>query len=120
MKVLISIFIGLLVPGCTTVPVKELTTEEKKVVGEYQSKFNGHTLKYVFMKNGAGAWFLDGKKEQAYSWAVVNGEIQYEDDDDIYVYSINDDLSITYIAIIRDGKRDDSIKFADITFKKTK
>ena len=59
-------------------------------------------------------------KRQAYSWTVVNGEIQYEDDDDIYVYSINDDLSITYIAIIRDGKRDDSIKFADITFKKTK
>ena len=119
MKVLISILIGLLVLGCATVPIKELTTEEKKVVGEYQSKFNGHTLKYVFMKNGAGAWFLDGKKEQAYSWAVVNGELQYEDDD-TYVYSINDDLSITYIAIIRGGIRDDSIKFADITFKKTK
>ena len=101
MKVLISILIGLLVLGCSTVPIKELTTEEEKVVGEYQSKFNGHTLKYVFMKNGAGAWFLDGKKEQAYSWTVVNGEIQYEDDDDIYVYSINDDLSITYIVMLK-------------------
>ena len=116
----ITLIIGLLVMGCATIPVKELTAEEKKVVGEYQSEFNGSTLKYVFLGNGTGEWFLDGKKEQAYSWAVVNGELQYEDDDDTYVYSINDDLSITYIAIIRDGKRDDSIKFADITFKKTK
>ena len=115
----ITLLIGLLVVGCTTIPVKELTTEEKKVVGAYQSKYNGNTLKYVFMENGIGEWFLDGKKEQEYKWTIVNGEIHAEDDD-IYIYRINDDLSITYIAIIRDGKRDDSIKFADITFKKIK
>ena len=113
----IILLIGLLVVGCTTIPVKELTAEEKKVVGEYQSKYNGSTLKYVFLENGIGEWFLDGKKEQEYKWAIVNGAIHAEDDD-IYIYRINDDLSITYIAIIRDGKRDDSIKFADITFKK--
>ena len=119
MKVLISIVIGLLVVGCATIPVEELTPEEKKVVGEYQSKYNGNTLKYVFLENGIGEWFLDGKKEQEYKWAIVNGEIHAEDDD-IYIYRVNDDLSITYIAIIRDGKRDDSIKFADITFKQIK
>ncbi|MBO34796.1 MAG: hypothetical protein CMO64_01190 [Verrucomicrobiales bacterium] len=119
MKILIPILVGLLVVGCTTIPDKELTAEEKKVVGEYQSKYNGNTLKYVFLENGFGEWFLDGKKEQEYRWEIVNGEIHAEDDD-IYIYRINDDLSITYIAIIRDGKRDDSIKFADITFKKIK
>jgi hypothetical protein len=113
----ITLLIGLLVVGCATIPVKELTAEEKKVVGEYQSNYNGSTLKYVFLENGLGEWFLDGKKEQEYKWVIVNGEIHAEDDD-IYIYRVNDDLSITYIAIIRDGKRDDSIKFADITFKK--
>ena len=117
----ITLILGLLVMGCAAIPVKELTAEEKKVVGEYQSKFNGSTLKYVFLGNGTGEWFLDGKKEQEYKWAIVNGEIHAEDDD-IYVYRLNDDSSITYIAIIRirNGKRDDSIKFANITFKKIK
>ena len=115
----ITLLIGLLVVGCATIPVKELTAEEKKVVGEYQSKYNGNTLKYVFLENGIHEWFLDGKKEQEYKWEIVNGEIHAEDDD-VYVYRINKDLSITYIAIIRDRKRDDSIKFANITFKKIK
>ena len=115
----ITLLIGLLVAGCTTIPVKELTAEEKEVVGGYQSKYNGNTFKYIFMENGRGEWFLDGKKEQEFKWKIINGEIHAEDDD-IYIYRINDDLSITYIAIIRDGKRDDSIKFADITFKKIK
>ena len=121
MRTLIILAVGLLAVGCETIPVKELTAKEKKVVGEYQSKYNGNTLKYVFLENGIGEWFLDGKKEQEYKWAIVNGEIHAEDDG-IYVYSINDDSSITYIAIIRirDGKRDDRIKFANITFKKIK
>ena len=114
----ITLIIGLLVVGCATIPVKELTAEEKKVVGEYQSKYDV-TLKYVFLENGIGEWFLDGKKEQEYKWAIVNGEINAEDDN-TYVYRINKDLSITYIAIIRDGKRDNSLKFANITFKKIK
>ena len=116
----ITLIIGLLVVGCGTIPVKELTAEEKKVVGEYQAlHYTGNTIKYVFLANGTGEWFLDGKKEQEYKWAIVNGEIHAEDGD-IYVYRINDDSSITYVAIIRvrDGKRDDSIKFANITFKK--
>tara|TARA_B100001123_G_scaffold303761_1_gene339079 strand:- start:177 stop:533 length:357 start_codon:yes stop_codon:yes gene_type:complete len=115
----ITLLIGLLVAGCTTIPVKEQTAEEKEVVGGYQSKYNGNTLKYIFKENGRGEWFLDGKKEQEFKWKIINGEIHAEDDD-IYIYRINDDLSITYIGIIRDGKRDDSIKFADITFKKIK
>ena len=121
----ITLIIGLLVVGCATIPVKELTAEEKKVVGEYEEEYDlGDGLqrfKYVFLGNGTAEWFLDGKKEQEYKWAIVNGEIHAEDDD-IYVYRLNDDSSITYIAIIRirDGKRDDSIKFANITFKKIK
>ena len=121
----ITLIIGLLAVGCATIPVKELTAEEKKVVGEYEEEYDlGEGLqrfKYVFLENGIGEWFLDGKKEQEYKWAIVNGEIHAEDDD-IYVYRLNDDSSITYIAIIRirDGKRDDSIKFANITFKRIK
>ncbi len=49
--------------GCETIPVKELTEEEKKVVGEYESKYNGNTLKYIFLKNGVDAWYLDGKNK---------------------------------------------------------
>ena len=117
--VIVVLIVGLLAVGCETIPVKELTAEEKKVVGEYEEEYCGKRFKYVFLGNGTAEWFLDGKKEQEYKWAIVNGEIHAEDDD-IYVYRINKDLSITYIAIIRDVKRDDSIKFANITFKKIK
>jgi|TARA_B100001971_G_scaffold210412_1_gene235865 hypothetical protein len=119
MRTLIILILGVLAVGCKTIPVRELTGEEKKVVGEYESKYNGNILKYTFLESGIGGWYLDGKKEQEYKWAMVNGEIHAEDGD-IYVYSINKDLNITYIAIIRDGKRDDSIKQANITFKKIK
>jgi hypothetical protein len=116
-KTFLPLLIVGLVVACETIPVKELTEEEKKVLGEYESKYNGNTLKYVFLENGIGAWYLGGKKEQEYKWTIVNGEIHAEDDD-IYIYRINKDLNLTYIAIIRDGKRDDSIKYANITFKK--
>ena len=123
----ITLIIGLLVVGCGTIPVKELTAEEKKVVGEYQAlHYTGNTIKYVFLANGTGEWFLDGKKEQGYKWAIVNGEIHvvnaHAGFDRIDVYSINPDGSMTIIAgILKDGKlRVDSGKREELTFKKIK
>ena len=122
----ITLIIGLLVVGCLTPEQKAL---RGSVVGEYESPIGGWTrgnvtyppAKQVYLENGTVEQSMDGKKHTAFKWAIVDGEIHAEDDD-IYVYRLNDDSSITYIAIIRirDGKRDDSIKFANITFKKIK
>ena len=108
--------------GCLTPEKKQQKALRDSVVGEYEYKDkDGNAFKHVLLENGIGEWYLDGRKEQEYKWIIVNGEIHAEDDD-IYIYKINDDLSITYIAIIRirDGKRDDSIVRIDFTFKKIK
>jgi hypothetical protein len=121
MKVLISIVIGLLVVGCATIPVEELTPEEKKVVGEYESIYYGKTYKRVFLKNGIVEWYVNGKKRAEYKLEIVNGEIsaafgsEYKD-----IYRINTDRSITHIAYISDGGREDFPKEEQLTYKKIK
>ena len=143
MKVLISIVIALLVVGCgkkeqpnvgkpapTTnankgngteaKPVKELTLEEK-VVGEYESIYNGKTYKRVFLKNGIVEWYVNGKKRAEYKLEIVNGEIraafgsEYKD-----IYRINIDRSITHIAYIDYGEREDFPKEEQVTYKRIK
>jgi hypothetical protein len=107
MKVLIQIVIGLLVVGCgevengaykhrpkqtdtneptpTTKPVRELTAEEKKVVGTYEGKSSatrrspsGHTIKRVFLDNGIVYVYTNGKKEYEGKWEIVDGLIHSE------------------------------------------
>ena len=122
----ITLIIGLLVMGCATIPVKELTAEEKKVVGEYEEEYDlGDGLqrfKYVFLGNGTAEWFLDGKKEQEYKWAIVNGEIHvtYNKEAVTVVHRINTDISITWIARIWDGKRKALPKEDQFTYKRIK
>ena len=130
MKVLIPIVIGLLVVGCgkkeqpnvgkpapTTnankgngteaKPVKELTLEEK-VVGEYESIYNGKTYKRVFLKNGIVEWYVNAEIRAAFG-------SEYKD-----IYRINTDRSITHIAYIDNGEREDFPKEGQVTYRKIK
>ena len=108
------------VNGTTAKPVKELTLEEK-VFGEYESIYNGKTYKRVFLKNGIVEWYVNGKKRAEYKLEIVNGEIraafgsEYKD-----IYRINADRSITHIAYIDNGEREDFPKEEQVTYKRIK
>ena len=43
--------------GTTEKPVKELTAEEKKVVGTYELKEDGFTFRGVLLENGVDDWY---------------------------------------------------------------
>ena len=104
----------------TAKPVKELTLEEK-VVGEYESIYNGKTYKRVFQENGIVEWYVNGRKRAEYKLEIVNGEIraafgsEYKD-----IYRINADRSIIHIAYISDGEREDFPKEEQVTYKRIK
>ena len=113
-----------------TKPVKELTAEEKKLIGAYERKSkDGVTSKYVLLKNGAFEGYRgDEKAMQLWldsKWKIVDGEIHVK----IVsirelVWRVNEDGSITYIAEIwKDGqnkKRTVVPKEEQVTWKKIK
>jgi len=144
MKVLIPIVIGLLMVGCgkkeeitnnddktntPEKPPKELTLEEKKVVGEYELKYeNGHTSKWVFLENGIAEPYSNGKKNKSghhsheCKWMIVDGELHiiYESGSRA-VFRINPDGSITCIKHLGgNGERVDIQKDKQLPFKKIK
>ena len=109
-------------------PIKELTAEEKKLIGEYERKStDGVTYKFVFLENGIVEEYEDDKKGQErrgkpLTWEInKNGELyiiwEYPS---VWIYSINKDTSITYIAHRMLGVRKDWAKEEQETFKKIK
>ena len=114
----------------TEKPDKELTEEEKKLIGEYERKSkDGVTSKYVLLKNGAFEGYRgDGKAMQQWldsKWKIVDGEIHVKIVNiRELVWRVNEDGSITYIAEIwKDGqnkKRTDVPKDGQATYKKIK
>jgi len=138
-RTLIVLVVGLLVAGCgeTEEPVKEeLTVEEKKalrdsVVGEYEYKLNGDTIKQVLLENGIGKDYENGKLTDEGKWKIVNGKLHviYEEGSEVggggewvtQVHRINRDRSHTFIAEIdKSGKRTDVQKGNQATYKKIK
>jgi len=110
-------------------PVKVLTTEEKKVFGEFEYKNrDGYILRYVLLENGVleiqgGRSTLNMAVRESSSdkWKMANGEIHFVDgyNSFIDVFRINKDKSITYIANIVEEKRTDYLGDGS-TWKKTK
>jgi hypothetical protein len=105
---------------------KELSAEEKKVVGAYEGEPDGFTFKIVFLENGLSETYLDGRKvDDGTKWSIVNGEIHIGALDDadvgnaIAIFRINKDRSITEVAMIRpNGRREDLRKVNQNPLKK--
>ena len=132
----ITLIIGLLVVGCgkqeqtdtnestpttTEKPVKELTAEEKKVIGTYEMGGEGFTIRAVFLDNGIIESYKNGKKEEEEDkWKIVDGELHIIHERGIAVFRINKDGNITGIADIEDGKREDFPKENQHTIQKIK
>ena len=123
------------VDGTTEKPAKELTAEEKKVVGTYEGRLM--TRRLVFLENGIVEEHRRGKNDfdetkwskddDELKWSISNGEIHIIalGGDGVVlggvVFSINKDGSITDIASIdKDGKREDIPKEDQHTAKKIK
>ena len=104
---------------------KELTAEEKKVIGTYELELKkfGETHRYVLLDNSTVEYYLNGKKEEAeHKWSIVDEEVHIERENSaVSVFSINKDESITGIATIdEDGKRKEILKEHQYTRKKIK
>ena len=104
-------------------PVRELTPEEKKVVGTYELELKkfGETQRYVLLDNSTVEYYLNGKKEEAeHKWSIVDKEVHIERENRaVSVFSINKDESITGIATIdEDGKRKEILKEHQYTREK--
>ena len=118
MKNTLLVIVALLVGGCATTHTME------SVTGTYELKIVGQTLGLVLLKNGIVEYHFNGEKLAMGSleWKISKkGEI-YETDSngDVGVYRINRDGSITPIAGIKDGKREDLPKEKQRTYKKIK
>ena len=123
MNIILTLIVVLFVGGCAT----PLTLEEQKalrdsVVGTYEQKYvNGAIFRVVLLDNGVYEWYVNGKKRAEYKLEIVNGEIraafgsEYKD-----IYRINADRSITHIAYIDNGEREDFPKEEQLTYKKIK
>ena len=132
MKTLVLLSTILLLGACATnthkekstaaKPVKELTPEEKKIVGTYELKNGGDTFRNVFLDNGVLEAFEKGKKcEEEYKWTIVGKEVHVEwGNGRVLIYRINSDGSLTDIATIIGGERKDRRKEYQYIFKRIK
>ena len=118
---------------------KEKPSLEERVIGSYDtSNQDGGRDWFVFQKDGTFENWEDGVHTTDGTWAVKNGEIHVNQPDGgggspdggggdpvepealNLVLMLNDDGSITVLAVTRDGKRKDLSKEKQPTFKKIK
>ena len=103
----------------TTKPVKELTLEEKKVVGTYENIEDEDTYRVVLLENGVFEDYLNGDKDKEGKWTInKDGEMHVEwEEGNVTVCRINEDGSITFIATIINKTRIDFPKEEQDTYK---
>ena len=106
----------------TTKPTPQMgLTLSEKVVGTYEIKEGGETLRAVSLANGkVKSYDGNGEKDKEGTWKLVGKEVHIEEVDieevtDILKIEPNGDLTV--IALIQDGKRTDQKR---ITLKKLK
>jgi hypothetical protein len=100
----IVLIMGLLVVGCGG---RSLTEEEKKVVGSYEAKVGGATVKLVFLEEGR-EWKIDEKKVHVVSKNSTS------------IYKIEPNGDLTWIALDYVGERIPKRPFQSATFKRIK
>ena len=119
MRTLILLTAILLLSACATTP-----TPENKVVGAYEVKMGGNTVRMVLLENGIFEGYINDKQdlEEGKCSKSEEGEIHVVDEDgDIGVFRINEDGGITWIAEIdTEGKQTDYPKEDQTTWEKTK
>jgi hypothetical protein len=116
-------------PKARQASTRQLTLEEKKVVGVYTRKNRaGGIYKRVFLDNGVIEYYTDGKIRTDIpdsKWEIVDGELHMTSTTfpatTIDAARINNDGSFTFVAHIKDGERIQKQTItAEDTYKKIK
>ena len=133
MKNLITIFIMLVAAGCgkTEVETKTETKTERifdgdqppldlPLVGTYEAKKEETTVKLVLLENGKSEHWVNGEKKGEATWKIVEKEVLVVGKEFTEVLKIEPNGDLTAIARIKDGKRKETPKENQSTFKKLK
>ena len=114
MKNLIAILFVLLAVGCAG--------ECTGIEGTYEGKLFEDTIKLVFLENGVlEAYANDEKQEAGAKWKVVGKELHLGSEKGGFsVFRIENNGDLTFIAAIRDGKREETPKEEQGAFQKIK
>ena len=78
-------------------------------------------VRLVLLYNGIAEVYANGEKEEVAKWEKIGKEVYIVaiDDGGVGIFSINPDGSLTYIAVIKDGKREDLSKDKQVIWEKT-
>ena len=107
--------------GTTAKPVKELTPEENKAVGEYELvDADGNTTKLVLLENGKVEIYFNDEKIDEATWKIVGKEVHVGSEKERAVFKVEPNGDLTCIASIRGGKRTELPNEAQGTWKKVK
>jgi len=101
-------------------PVKELTPEEKKVVGTYEKNFEGINDKLVLHENRVFEGHKNGEKQADGTWKIVGKEVFAEGNDGSFVFKMEQNGDLTLFALIQDGKRTNFPNSKQLPLKKIK
>ena len=86
--------------------------------GTYMSR-DEKGVKLVLLYNGVAEAYTNGEKEEVAKWEKIGKEVYIKAiDGGVGIFSINPDGSLTYIADIIDGKREDLSKEKQVIWKK--
>ena len=94
---------------------------EEDVVGTYEAKDRGDTYGVIFLNTGVIETYNNGQKDsKELKWNIVNKEVNVEyTDEDVGVFRINTDRSLTAIAQVKNGKRTDISRKVQLTYTRT-
>ena len=110
----IVLIMGLLVAGCGG---RSLTEEEKKVVGSYEAKVGGATVKLVFLENGKVEHY---RNEEGRDWKIDGKKVHVVSKNSTSIYKIEPNGDLTWIALDYVGERIPKRPFQSATFKRIK
>jgi hypothetical protein len=110
----IVLIMGLLVVGCGG---RSLTEEEKKVVGSYEAKVGGATVKLVFLENGKVEHY---RNEEGREWKIDGKKVHVVSKNTTSIYKIEPNGDLIWIALDYVGERIPKRPFQSATFKRIK
>ena len=117
MKNLILLIAVMFVSTCASMPTM------KSVAGAFEGENDdGDIIRILLLENGIGQGYTNGEKDREGKWKIVGDEIHASNEEGtLYALRINEDSSITLLAVIdADGERTGLPKDKQTTYKKSK
>lgn len=92
---------------------------KEKVADTYEAKIEGDVIRMVLQDNGVVDEYVNDQPGIKYKWEILGKEVHIGDNyGGVTIARVNADRSLTVIAVINDGKREEVIRDNQITFKR--